>query len=101
MDSLQDISSMCFIVVGVLVGLVPLLHLQEKCIQSSWGYFVFTKQIMSLKQLMSNVSQRLVDGQMLCLKDCEIPTVQGLIVYMRHNYTVITYIHDILCDSLS
>jgi hypothetical protein len=52
--------------------------LQEKCIQSSWGYFVFTKQIMSLKQLVSHVSQRLVDRQMLCLKDCEIPTVQGL-----------------------
>ena len=47
---------------------------------------VVTEQIMSLEQLMSDVSQRLVGGQMLCLKDCKIPTVQSLCGY-RNVYT--------------
>ena len=36
MDSLQDIGCVGFIMVGILVGLVSLLQLEEKGIQNSW-----------------------------------------------------------------
>ena len=39
---------------------------------------VGSEQIVSLKQLMSDVSQRLVGSQSLCLEDREVPSVQCL-----------------------
>ena len=59
---------------------------QKGSLDTNWLFaatanLVVTEQIMSLEQLMSNVSQRLVSGQMFCLKDCKIPTVQSLCVH--------------------
>ena len=95
MDCLEDISSMSLIVVGVLVRLVPFLHLYQKCIQSCRrnlcnqyivviimiecsADLVNIQQVMSLKDLMSDISQRLVSAQSLCLKYVKIPTIQRL-----------------------
>ena len=96
-DSLQNVSSVTLVVVGVLVTLVAFLHLHQKCIQSGRGYLwwkrlsllgeggcvmcanlVSGKQVMPLEELVSNVPQRLLSGQSLSLKDGKVPIVQCL-----------------------